>query len=268
MEGGKRHMEIIYKYLIIITVLFVTGSFVAILIYRSAYNLNQRNNKNAEQIFMLKSHFDYLQNLCDDIEKIACEIESTIHHHSNSTTYAPELLNKESECLKACDNLISTIGNGDTVLNALLYNKKKTCEEKNISFRSEIRNLPTGKLREMDLISLIANLLDNAIEAASSVQQSCCTAVSDSAKAYHENQNHSFVLIQSLIQSETWMLKISNSKDPTMHPLQNNMKTTKKDPDNHGMGTAIIRNIANRYNGILEMKDKGNIFIAIIVFEL
>lgn len=260
-------MEIIYKYLIVITTLFIAGVFAAILIYRFAYNLNRRNKKDVEEILMQKNYFGYLQNLCYDSEKIACEIESAIQNYSDSAAYTSDLQKKEAECLKSCDTLISAIGSNDTVLNALLYHKKKTCEEKNISFRSEIHNLPTGNFRETELVSLIANLLDNAIEAASSAKQSSDTAVNHSMTSCCENQNHPFVLIQSLIQGETWMLKVSNSKSPALQPLQHNMKTTKKDPDNHGMGTAIIRNIVNRYHGMLEMKDEGDTFTVIVVFE-
>lgn len=129
---------------------------------------------------------------------------------------------------------ISNCGNIDidTILNYTLYE----ATEKNISFSLEI-NVPANiNISSFDIVVILGNLLDNAIEAASKVKD-------DDKK------------IDIIIKHETNILfiHIKNTFNGAISYEKNNIITSKKDRKNHGIGLNNIQNILKKYNGILEI---------------
>ena len=53
------------------------------------------------------------------------------------------------------------------------------------------------------------------------------------------------------------MIRVTNSKSADIKLNYDNMKTTKKDTDNHGLGIGIIKSIVNSYDGKLNIMDNG-----------
>ena len=93
------------------------------------------------------------------------------------------------------------------------------------------------------MISLMGNLLDNAIEA--------CQA---------SGQEKPYLRFSSMIRKKVWMIEVSNSKSSGLSPKKEGMKTTKEDTLNHGLGIGIISSIVSSYNGSLSMEDHGDYF--------
>ena len=94
-----------------------------------------------------------------------------------------------------------------------------------------------------DLCTILANLLDNAIEA--------CQA---------SGQEKPYLRFSSMIRKKVWMIEVSNSKSSGLSPKKEGMNTTKEDTLNHGLGIGIISSIVSSYNGSLSMEDHGDYF--------
>lgn len=138
----------------------------------------------------------------------------------------------------------------DDVVDIILHQKKAEAEDKKIQFIADIDKSGVWKLKNGDVISLLTNLLDNAIEAAEQVK--------DNAK------DKPFVSVLKTTQDDEVHIKIENSKNSDEKPIENDMKTTKPDSENHGYGTQIIREIIKKNGGYISMRDHGDTFLVII----
>ena len=80
--------------------------------------------------------------------------------------------------------------------------QKGKCEQLGIRLEDEIRALPDpAVMQEIDMISLMGNLLDNAIEA--------CQA---------SGQEKPYLRFSSMIREKVWMIEVSNSKSSGLSP--------------------------------------------------
>lgn len=160
---------------------------------------------------------------------------------------------------------------GDDVMNRILRQKETETEKKGIRFTSTKNGRFSPRLTNAEIIRLLTNLLDNAIEAAEKCEQepfvSVCIGVQetdgcegigvqetddcgDSGAQELENRVH---------------IEIHNSKNPEEKPLEKDMATSKSDKEHHGYGMRIIREIVERYEGHLEVEDRGDVFVVVVV---
>lgn len=253
-------MDAVYYYLILMLIFTVCGLLV---LFRLWFSTNKLHRINCERIAAQRIQEYYLDDLhtlyhesgilIDEIEHLF-SAGSTLSSSSTSSLSAANKdakLNAAKNCLTKCEELLAVINSGDTLTDALLNHKRSLCEANGIIFHAKIQDIPSSYITDSELISLLGNLLDNAFEAA----MQC-------------HSKEAFVAIESFVQRGAWLLKVSNSKPSDLHPLKNGMKTTKKIPDKHGMGTVIIRDIVSRYAGNITAEDTGDTFTIIVGFIL
>lgn len=121
-------------------------------------------------------------------------------------------------------------------LNALLCRYSAQCRELDISFRADIRNNVCNFLKEEDITSLFCNLLDNAIESASQMQDSFLEL------SISERAGTNFTIIT---------LTNSCRKNP-FSGHKKILKTTKFDVKHHGYGMKIIEKVVKKYHGEMQ----------------
>lgn len=132
---------------------------------------------------------------------------------------------------------------GNFIADTLLESKAKTASLSDIAISVE-GNIPTGKIEDVDLVILISNLLDNAIEAAS--------------KVYSEKE----ITIKSILKENIWILTVKNPCDRDVFIKDNKIETTKDDKESHGFGLSNIESITHKYDGKLELSCKNRVFYA------
>lgn len=255
-------MDAVYYYLILMLIFIIGG---LLILFRLWFSTNKLHRINCERIAAQRIQEYYLDDLhtlyhesgilIDEIDHLfsagnalSSDISST---SSLSAANKDARLNAEKNCLTKCEELLAVINSGDTLTDALLNHKRSLCESNGIIFHAKFQDIPSSYITDSELISLLGNLLDNALEAA----MQC-------------HSKEAFVAIESFVQRGAWLLKVSNSKPSDLHPLKNGMKTTKKKPDKHGMGTVIIRDIVSRYAGNITAEDTGDTFIVTVGFVL
>lgn len=134
----------------------------------------------------------------------------------------------------------------------LIISKYATlCESKNIKFNVDVKTANLSYIDDVDLSTLMNNLLDNAIE------------------AVEKSDNR---VIQVNIFSKNNMydgLVIKNSCDTSPVADSGELKTTKSNKKSHGIGIKSIKKIIKKYNAVYDWKyDKGQrIFETDIVFQ-
>lgn len=245
-------MDIYRDALILMIILLVVLLLTFVLTYRSHKKIQQKNKSLLEQwtdqhnyIKGLESFSRSVWTMTEDLRKLTAAFETgnrdTARHQAEA----------EKACLESCNALLSRMHSGNPVADALLFGKTSVCQKLNIRFEVESCQLPEGKLKEIELTSLLSNLLDNAIEAAAA-----------------SGSEDPFIRLNCNYRSGVLFVRVENSKDPSAMPMKNQMHTTKKDKSAHGLGLQILNKIIEKYDGVLKMEDKGSTFISAVSLVL
>jgi hypothetical protein len=159
--------------------------------------------------------------------------------------YTENLVNHYREINKVyyCNNKI---------INAVLSQKLKVCDQSNITYDIDL-TIPEGlTIRDIDLMSVYSNLLDNAIE-------SC---------QRNENTNN-YIKVKSSLVGNYFAIKIVNSKYQEKNVIneKGRFTTWKKNKTMHGYGIRILEEIIERYDGQKELIDLGEEFSAMVMLK-
>lgn len=130
--------------------------------------------------------------------------------------------------VRLCDN---------DLLNAILCRYLKQCQEKNISFRTDIRSNTTDFINTEDLTALFCNLLDNAYESSLKMENSS-------------------IELHMCNKPNTTLTLITMTNSCRKNPFFKNSKwlvSTKDQPLHHGFGIKSIERIIAKYQGCMEM---------------
>lgn len=121
----------------------------------------------------------------------------------------------------------------DPISNAVLNAKMSKCEEFGIpcEFRVDLKEMP--QISDIDLCSLFANTLDNAIEACQKMPQGSDRRITLNVRCI--NGYFSYEII--------------NTKSSTVKEKNGIFETDKDDPLSHGIGLKNVRQIIQKYGG-------------------
>lgn len=145
---------------------------------------------------------------------------------------------------------------GDTIADAIIMRKKEEAKQAGATLKSS--GVISGvDISPTDMCKILANLLDNAIEAVSGMETDRAFKVID--LDFRKTDNF-------------FMISVSN---PTEHEVvirNGEIETNKSDKKSHGFGIKNIRNAASCYGGELSMKctpiSYGYLFESQVLFPL
>ena len=170
------------------------------------------------------------------------------------------ILSKFSESIeKKKDELSQTVNSRETkdirvegytgidFLDVVLSNKLDSCKKKGIHMSVDAEKLTPFALSNTELVSLFANLLDNAIEA------------SDRSESIHKD-----ISISISNSGDSHLIRLSNSKSRQSHPIAEEFRTSKDNDRAHGQGHRIIESLVEKAKGTIDYKDSGDRFFVII----
>lgn len=139
---------------------------------------------------------------------------------------------------------------GNKAVDALLYQKRKRADEKNIKWECDVQ-MPKGySINEFDLCVLFGNILDNALEACGRMRggESC------------------FINVQARTEKKCFLIEIKNSVD--MEEMNAVGFTNKENPREHGIGLLNVSDVVYEYNGVLNVESEEGIFITSVLIPL
>ncbi len=242
---GQLALAITAAGLIIPTVLFF-------LIYQR--NIERENElfclkKEMDKIETEKSYYDILdkqnQNLriyVHDTKKHLAAIKSL-----NTDPQIEKYLNKITENL-ATYSKVSRSGNHsfDVIINR--YVTECAIKKLNFTFDTRLKNLEY--IENYDLVTILGNLLDNALESAEQSQNREITLSTDCRNGYD-------------------VLIITNSCDIEPKSLNNKLITTKADKKLHGIGLKSVAKTLLKYNGDFDWDydEQNKIFTATVMMS-
>ena len=141
------------------------------------------------------------------------------------------------------------IYSGNALVDALLSQKKAACRDTHIDFSADVVLTEQLPLNDAELSSLLGNLLNNAIEAASGCAEPFVRTRMYPARDY--------LCIEVINSADTARLR----ENPVLH-------TTKQDPELHGIGLQVVQEIVQRHNGMADLIPGDDCFTARIMIRL
>lgn len=181
-----------------------------------------------------------------DMENVALTTTTLLqeHDYAKLEKHFSQIIND----LQVTDILHTDIKN--VYLNAIIQQKYTKCKSKikNVNFtcaadetfrkKEEIANIDI-----IDLCTIIANLLDNAIE------------------AYTECNDYDIRINLDYI-NNSYRIEISNTIKGSVLSGNKTLKTSKSDTKNHGIGIKSVKSRAEKYNGKTEFTEENGQFVA------
>lgn len=224
----------------IISVIFPTLFLFIITVFLSQ---NSHDKKRKEQFAYYRAREEIQLQREKEISKIR-------HDIANHLSVMKEMEKDETgRCLlKRIDKNFESF-TGIPVLDCLIFEKERKCVEKKIQFAKQGICFSETNISEYDLVSLFANLLDNAIEAAWQTKTPTVELKVENWQGYLK-------------------ITITNSKSASVMPLKNNFRTTKKDSGKHGIGNRIVKDIVESRDGWIQYEDKGAYMKTAVIMAL
>ena len=211
--------------------------------YQQNQILKQLNDQQMNYERMLKSDMQ-LREFRHDYKNHMMVVTALLN--SGRTDEAADYLEKVKVASGVAGRQFST---GSFVADAILNNKHSLAEEYaiHISFTGRI---PEKGIENSDLCTVLANLLDNAIE---------------NTKRYNGNR---YVNIEANVRSGYLALSLTNPVREKVTIKNNRIKTTKQDSRNHGIGLRNVERTAEKYCGRLLLECTDTEFTADVSLKL
>jgi sensor histidine kinase regulating citrate/malate metabolism len=154
------------------------------------------------------------------------------------------------DCSESIEKVYTPINTDNPTLNAILNVEIEKARQNGISFSYTVTD-SLSFVSSTDVVSIIGNLCDNAIEYLSGIDQS-----------------QRKMSLEITVRNDYRIIVCRNSILSSVLSVNPDMKTTKKDAALHGKGLSILRSIADKYNGTIGYReDDNNIEVTLIIKE-
>ncbi len=218
---------------------------IALLFFLYSKHSKKKTEKSYQELTNMqqfqKKHYEKIQNQRLELENLKNTFEQQLNDISRHLEQ--EQPEKALELLK---NLSTTIASTreytfcpNPVINAVLWEKEKQCNRLNIPFQADIQTGDCASINPLHLCSIFSNLLDNAIEA--------CTTIPDNRFIH---------------------LTVKQSGDFIHIKVKNSSLTPSKPKQGHGYGQQILKDIAGQYSGSFRTDYKNNIYEAYLSIQM
>lgn len=244
---------------------FVIGNMWSIINLYFLYQ-NIKIQKQKELIFTYNQYQKSLIELIDEVR----QKQHDYKNHLNTLYGLAQLQNSnqmQQELAAYLEQYIFTIQDTDQILNikdptlsALIYSKKKVAQNQEIEFKLHfIDEIPNYPLQKYELVEVMGNLLDNAIEAASD------------AKKHLTIQPRISITLGTKENKKFFQVKNTFYPSQNFSPKQlfiKNFSTKNKGANNRGYGLYIVKKIVDANNGMIIISMTDVEFEVEITFDI
>lgn len=210
--------------------------FISIVLLFISY---QKSIEKENVIFALKNqvekqnmdinYYNVLERQNEDLKIYAHDTKNHLNaiYNLNTNPEIDEYLNKMISDLKNYSNICHS---GNHMLDVIISKYVTECEMKKINFSFDICVTNLNYVKNNDLVTILSNALDNAIEASEKSVNKTVSIATDHINTYD-------------------VITITNSCDNPPKTNGNDLATTKKDSNIHGLGIKSIKKILKQYSG-------------------
>lgn len=244
--------------IILLSIICVSMIVIAGIVWFMIAKINKDNEIKTKLLLSEQKANLYKQNIISSNSQIET-IKLLKHDMKNNISCIDALIEEENydEAHNICHSLtnkytsIGTIVNTENyLLNAVLNVEIEKAKSYEIPVKISITNDLKMFKNSSDIISLIGNILDNAISYLSK----------NKVKNNEINFSTGYEGSYSVIKCRNNILDSVLFNNPSL-------KTDKEDKDNHGKGITIINSIAHKYNGDVIIKERNKEFIITVILD-
>ena len=218
----------------IILLLFLS----TILILISYQNSEKRERKLYEletemsRVNIEKNYYNVLKKQNENIIAYAHDAKNhlTAIKSLNKDPTIEKYINKLFDDLKSYTNVSH---NGNEIFDVMINKYVTECNLRNINFKFDVRLSNLKILEDFDLVTIVGNLMDNAVESAEKSADKIITLETDYRNSYE-------------------ILIIQNSCDISPASTGENLVTSKSNKRLHGIGVKSVRKTLKKYSGDLD----------------
>ncbi len=229
------------------TVLFVVIglALMNIFVFHLILDVVRRETKSKQEAILLE-HAEQTERLYLQEKKRVEELQRQKHEYRNQMLVIHELLqegeyDRISEYIQAYSDEPEQMNRFDTnqpIVNAILNLKYMDALNKKILMIVHFNDLSKIPLKDNDIISIFANLLDNAIEASEK-----CVG------------REPLVKVKFVVENGKMILAVSNAWNGELICRDGKILSSKSDGKLHGFGMENVKRIVEEYNGTYVIND-------------
>lgn len=245
----------ILPYIIIICVSMVV---IAAIVWYMISKISKDNNIKTElKLSELRADM-YEKNIIGSNKQIE-EMSKIKHDTSNQIASIDQLIVNRNydeahnvciELIKKMKAVYTPLNTNNPVLNAVINVENEKATKSGISFKAEIKDEMIEFKNNTDLISLIGNMCDNAIEYLSKCPESI-----------------KYMELSILRHNDYFIISCKNKIDSSILADNPDLITSKSNKAKHGKGLAIIKDVVKKYNGNVSFQENSGWFIMNVVLE-
>ena len=229
----------------------------ASLIWEKDFELTKYVAENVDlkqQMEEIQHDYELQKDMADEIMKMREQSRALKHDMKNHTlvmlSYLEENRVKEAkdyagEILDKLNKMYTYVNVGNSLLNYIMNNKLSMAKAQGVEIKAEIENLAFDYMDSVDFSAVLNNLLDNAI----------LGALESGEKKLE---------VQIMEKKGFDIITVKNSIDESVLEKNPEFVSTKEEPG-HGYGMKQIRSIVDKYQGAIDIYEKGNMFIVSIM---
>lgn len=160
-----------------------------------------------------------------DAKKHLAAIQA-LNENPQITNYVTKLSEQLADYSRNCHS-------GNKMLDIMIHKYTVDCEMRGIQFEYDVRVCNLAQLDDMDLVTILGNLMDNAIAAA-------------------EQSTDKTINLNTVHRNSYSVIVISNSCDTPPKQSGNRLISTKQDNGMHGFGLRSVKKTITKYQGDYE----------------
>jgi signal transduction histidine kinase len=207
--------------------------------------LQQQNNAYIKQFELINQSQENLKILRHDFKNHLLALRAYIELGNNDMA-----LNYLQNTYKLVDYSTEYAKSGNTVVDSILNYKLQTAKNLGIDFMLNLNIPMILNIKPFDMSVILGNLLDNAIEATSML-----------------NENKKIEITVEYDRNVIYISTVNYFKGSLAYS-KNKLVTTKEDKENHGFGLYSIKKALENYNGTMHISNTENkICIDIMMFN-
>ena len=201
----------------------------------------ERSRSQMDMYHTMQSQYDQQRRFLHDYKNQLNCIQGLLD--CGQTEEASEYIARMTGNLRAQFGDINT---NHTVVNIILNQKYQAARDKGIAMNFVINNLSGLSMPEEDLVTLLTNPLDNAIEACASADKT--------------------IQFKMVIEEDQLVLSVRNPVSSPVFIKDNTIVTSKKDAAHHGIGLSNVDAVVRKYHGtsVLKCEDGWFTFAAML----
>ncbi len=250
-----RQNDVNYVFSMISLSCVLISSFIIVYLYDSIARLFDERTKSE----LIKRERTYYHNQSQLLQKNYGDLRKFRHDLNNKIIVIKQLLEKNK--IEDLNEYISGLSgklektdtycqSGNVAVDSIVNYKLSFAHEKGIDIRTDISIPPDIIIENDDIVIIIGNLLDNAIEAAGKTSE----------KGY--------ISFQLKLNKNSIYINVENSHSNNFNKEKGKLITTKEDKKMHGIGLKSVETVVEKYEGVMDISYNDVKFdVTIIIYN-